>query len=70
MIEVRYRLIRFNNYFLFRYTPKEDMVEASSLTVPDTYFEANEGNRVVLYQDAHTPQLPVVSAKKYITSFT
>ncbi len=41
------------------YTPKEELAEEESLVVPNSYFPARENSRVVLYQDAHTPQLPV-----------
>ncbi len=41
------------------YTPKEEL-EEKGLVVPQSYFPMRENNRVVLYQDAHTPQLPIV----------
>ena len=44
-----------------QFTPKDDLEGERSLDIPESYFSMKENNRVVLYQDADTPQLPVVS---------
>ncbi len=46
------------------FTPKEELEGERELAVPGSYFPARENCRVILYQDAHTPQLPCVSWKK------
>ncbi len=41
------------------YTPAEELEDEKGLVVPKSYFPARDNSRVVLYQDAHTPQLPL-----------
>jgi hypothetical protein len=42
------------------FTPKGEAVTENKLEVDSAYFPVREGNRVILYQDADTPQLPQV----------
>jgi hypothetical protein len=42
------------------YTSIDQLLSDHSLEVRDTYFGMRANNRVTLYQDAHTPQLPQV----------
>ena len=44
--------------FSVQYIPKADLVDELANEIQNSYFDARENCRMILYQDAETPQLP------------